>query len=144
MALARLFRWFRHIHMEEEMRVEMSMGRAKWAARGVAILLGGWAMAMLGACLYKSSCDAYADDLYEKLRICGLDYPSKDMVLPPMIPLPRSGECTDRVGAEQESCFDACLPKLDCGCSKDPNGDGCWEKTQPYKDCIVECAAKPE
>lgn len=120
------------------MRIKDHVRAAMRAARVMAFLLHGVALPLLGGCLYKSACEAYSDDVYAKLESCGVTFPPRDVPLPAKLPLPTSGECTNEI-AERVDCFDTCLPQLDCACTRDPTGEGCADRMEPYNDCIDDC-----
>lgn len=78
----------------------------------------------------KDACTAYQEHETARYKECGLDLVSgvcSEACL-----------CTD-TRAEFAHCADACLPKLDCECVKDPTRSDCEARTKPYSDCFHAC-----
>lgn len=76
-----------------------------------------------------NACDKYASDLVAKYSECGITGTGG------------SGgetECNDTL-AKLASCYDACLPTLDCTCLLDPSANGCAEKLNVYAACVTAC-----
>jgi hypothetical protein len=102
------------------------MRRTTWL---LCVLLSG---PLTGGC-NKDACERYADDVNAKYTSCGI-------MAQPGSGSTSSGACTDAL-AKQANCLDACLPKVDCGCTKDPTAAGCAAKLKPYQDCVTACAS---
>jgi hypothetical protein len=75
-------------------------------------------------------CAQYAIDLNAKLNSCGI------ATTPPAANI--DAMCTPTL-ANQAKCREACLPKIDCACTKQPSGAGCAATLKPYSDCLDAC-----
>lgn len=80
----------------------------------------------------KDACTAFGDDLASKYSSCGVTVTSGSASTSV------SATCTD-AQAKQASCLDACLPKADCDCLKNPVMSGCVDKQKDYNDCNAAC-----
>jgi len=89
------------------------------ASAGVLVACGG------------NACDTYVDDAKAKFDECGISTQSTSAAT--------GGGTCDAASAKLADCLDACLPKIDCGCLKDPTGADCATKLQPYTDCATAC-----
>lgn len=77
-----------------------------------------------------NACQKYADTLIAKYTECGIEVTGTGGST--------SAECTPDL-AVLAACYEACVPKVDCACLKDPTGADCSTKQQPYIDCVTAC-----
>jgi hypothetical protein len=92
------------------------------------------AMGFLAPGCGKNACQQYDDDLIAKYQSCGISVMTSTSTSSST-----STTCTDAL-AKQANCLDACLPKVDCPCTKDPTGSACAQNQRPYSNCVVACA----
>ena len=98
------------------------------------VLVGAMGLAAQG-CGGQSACETLYQDSQAKYKECGIT-----TSLSGGASSGSSNSCTD-AQAKLADCFDACLPKIDCPCTKDPTGANCATALKPYSDCITACSA---
>lgn len=76
-----------------------------------------------------NACDKYVADLVAKYSECGITGTGGGS---------GSSECTV-AEATLATCYDACLPGLDCNCLVDPTAAGCSDQINTYSNCITAC-----
>ena len=77
-------------------------------------------------------CDQYAQDVQAKYQQCGIAIPGGDTG--------NKSSCSASE-ARTANCYDACLSKVCCECTKEPTAPGCAAQLQPYSDCVAACAS---
>jgi hypothetical protein len=76
-----------------------------------------------------NACDKLAADLIAKYAECGITGAGGGS---------GTSECSP-AEAKVAACYDACVPKLDCECIKNPEGADCAAKLGVYSDCVIAC-----